>query len=574
MGIRISSIQSRDQVEVKSMPETKTQMINTGDPFPKGVTKPLEDYADFLDKKQAEALRNAQNVRSAMIKNKFADFASEATMRVMEAEGENTFKAGDEAGKQLKKNITKELEKVPAEYRTEYANFGNDSISKFNRTAQGRMITEGRKAGEVAFKKRAEDLTSQAVLAAYDPEEFEISLRELDATTEQHSQLTIGGESPRAKEVMEQQKKAARSTVIMKTVETLSASGDVAKASQIAQTYKKTLSAEDLAKTYKILSDGKVKRDLDTAKSESDTLFERYGTNERAAAADVAKNIQDGRLARDILTNYSARVAADRRYEDRSRKETFGDIQSQIIKTGQFTPEMGAKLSPVDYQRAMSLYVKVSRGELVPRNHRVWNAQLAMYIAEPSKFKTQNFSHLQDQLPNTDVNKLMNLQKQLLESVPEKFTPKGSNHILNKWLRTITAPPGSSKKIQQEAAMRDAFLTAFENARANLGERGTQADIDKQIELDMAQYNIKYKDQRNPLKRFFGIGEPDMQAQPSAAQKGAKNFNSGAPPVAFSTYPSEAVTKVRSYMKTKVGREATDQEVLKALSKLREQGKL
>lgn len=573
MGIRISSVQSRDQVDIKSMPQPDLQTVQMPDPIPKDLGENMRGYADFIEKKEREALRNARNIRNAMVKNKFSDFETAATLKVLDAQGENTFKAGDEAGKELKKNLEKEMQKLPAESRAEYSNFANDSIQRFNKTAQGRMITEGRKAGEESFKKSANDITSRTVLNAYDPNLFEVGLQELDQITEAHSQLTIGDESPRAKELTEIHKREARSTVILKTVETLAASGDTQKANEIAQQYKDTLSAGDLTKAYKLLSDGKKKKDLDSAKALSDSAFGTFGDDEISARKFISESTTDGQLASDALSMYSANAAAKVRSEKRQRKETFGEVQSKILKTGRMSPEDMAKLDPQDLRAAFELQGKVSRGELIPRNNAVWNRMLEMYVDEPSRFARQTFTDLQHQLPNTDMNTLFRLRDKLLEPTAEKFKPASFSYILNKALATVTAKPGSQKRVQEQAALRDIYVTAFNNAQASLGERGTQADMAKAIEEEMALKTQRMSDNRTLWDKIT-FKPVDMQPQPSPAQKGAKKFNTNATPPTLDKYTPSDRKRLQDEFRKRFKREITTVELLRALSKLRDQGNI
>jgi len=572
MGIRINSIQSRDQVDIQNPQMAKTPLLKNDSPIPENLGAPLEKYADFIQKKEAAALKNAQNIRSAMVKNKFADFENQATIKVLEAQGENTFKAGDIAGQELKKNIAKELEKVPVQYRTEYANFAQDSIQRFNKTSQGRMISEGRKAGEEAFKRRSEDVTGRAVLNAYDKQAFEVDLQDLDSTVEQHTQLTMGSESPRAKELMGIHKKEARSTAIIKTIETLTASGDVAKATEIAQDYKDSLTANDLTKAYKFLDDGKKKRDLDTAKTVADDIYATYGDDEVAAFDAISKSTSDGQLARDIQTNYTARAAAQRRGDNEKRKQTFGDVQSQIIKTGQFTTEMRMSLDPRDAKAAQELYVRVSRGELIPRNNAVWNRMQRMFVDEPTKFSQQTFTDIQYQLPNTDINSLRRMQSTLLDPIADKFKPSGSSYILQKYLRQITAKPGTSRYIQEEAAIREMYTNNFLNAKANLGDRGSQEELDRAIDEGMAASTVKTRDSRNIIQRIWSDPKPvDMKPVPTPTEKGKKKFVANPAVPEYNQYYPEDVQKVRDYLKKqKKGIAPTDPELIGVLSSLRD----
>lgn len=575
MGIRISSIQSRDQVDIKDPPVSNVNSIKMRNPIPEGIEKPLEGYADFIDKKEQKALRDSQNIRSAMIKNKFADFQNEATMKVMEAEGENTYKAGDIAGKELRDRMNKELEKVPAQYRTEYSNFANDSITGFNKAAQGRMISEGRKAGEKTFTKRADDLTGKIVLAAYDSDERKVLLQELDATTEQYSSLTIGDESPAAKELIETSKRAARSTAIVKTIETLTASGDVSAAKGIAQEYKDTLTSGDLTKAYKYLAEGKKKRDLDTAQVESNKLFDIFGNNEAAASAAVAKMAVDGQLAGDILTRYTARVAGTVRAEERQRKEVLGAAQSKIIGGEILTNEDYAKVDARDAVALRTLQVKVSRGELVERDVPTYNKMLSMYISQPEKFSRQTFTDLQDKLPNTDINTLRRLQEKTLDPLTQNQKIGGFSYILNKYIGTIKAKPGTNRNIEESAAYRDFFTRSYSEAITKLGDRATNAEIANEIEKSMAVYSVKQKDTRNIFQKMWGSPK-EMEDVPSAAVKGAAKFKNDPnkkPPTLKSYSPSD-IQRMQEATKRKRGRTLNQLELLRALDILRERGQI
>lgn len=571
MGIRLNSIQSRDQVDIQNTPTPKTQYLREDSPIPDNLAKTVDKYADFMEKKEAAALRNAQNIRSAMVKNKFADFENQATIKVLEAQGENTYEAGDLAGKELQKNIEKEMGKLPPQYRTEYANFAQDSIQRFNKTAQGRMISEGRKAGEEAFKRRSEDLSGRAVLNAYDKQAFETSLQDLDQTVEQHTQLTVGDESPRARELMNIHKQQARSNVIVKTVETLSASGDVAKATEIAQEYKDSLTADDLTKTYKLLADGKVKRDLDTAKTLSDTALATFGDDETAALDFINKSTTDGRLARDATSTYTARVAAQTRAQERQRRETFGDLQTKVIKTGMISNEDMAKLDSRDAKALRELQVKVSRGELIPRNARVWNEMQRMFVEEPSKFSEQTFSNLQDKLPNTDINTLMRMRTSLLDPTADKFKANNSAYIQSKYLRQIKAKPGTNRYIEESSAIRDLYTTAFLNAKANLGERGTQTEIDNAIEEEMAVKTLRMKDTRGIVDRIM-FRPPNMQPQPAPATKGSLRFNSKISSPLLDDYEKKDQDEAQAMAMRGHGRKMTEPELLNYLSRRADQG--
>lgn len=574
MGIRITSIQSRDQVDIQN-PQAgpKTALIREDNPIPKGLGDTVDKYADFIQKKEAEALRNTRNIRAAMVKNKFADFENQATTKVLDAQGENTFKATDVAGQELKKNIAKELEKFPAQYRTEYANFAQDSIQRFNKTSQGRMISEGRKAGEEAFKRRSEDLTGRTVLNAYDPQEFQTSLLELDQTVEQHSQLTIGDESPRARELINIHKKEARSTALIKTVETLAASGDVTKANQIAQEYKDSFTANDLTKAYKLLEEGKVKRDLDTAKSLADTALSNFGDDEAAGLQWIRQSTQDGRLSRDAGSDYTAMVSAQRRTDLAKRKETFGDMQSKVLGGQRLTTEDYAKLDAGDAVKIRELQVKVSRGETIPRNSAVWNRMQDMFVNEPEKFAQQSFNDIQYQLPNTDMNTLRRMRTSLLDPLAEKFKPQGSNYIRSEFLRQIKAKPGTSRYQEEVAAINDMYTTAFLNGKAALGERGTQAELDSFIREEMAVKSLRLKDNRNVISRIFSDPKPsDMVTVPSPAQKGSKRFNTGARSPILGDFEQKDQDAAQATAVKEHGRRMTETQLINYLSRRADKG--
>lgn len=571
MGMRISSIQAREQVDIKDMPtgpQTKSLEVNLN-PIPKELPQQLDRYADFIAKKEAAALKNAQNVREAMVRNKFADFESEATLKVMEAQGENTYKATDDAGKKLKEKMEKELMKVPAQYRTEYQNFADDSIRNFNKTSQGRMITEGRKAGEEAFKRRGEDLTSKIALNAYDKNEFEVGLQNLDQTVEAHTQLTMGADSPRAQELADVHKKQAKSTAIIKTLEVLTASGDVRKAKEIAQGYEASLTSKDRATAYKLLEEGKKKRDYDTAKAEGDRLWDVLGNDESAAAAAIAKLTTDGQLARDIQANYSARVAIEKRAAEKQRKDTFGDVQSSIIKTGRFTTEDRMKLDPLDVKAAQELYVKVSRGELIPRNNAVYNKMIDMYIYEPSKFSQETFKDIQWQMPGDDIKYLRRLQEKLIDPAADRFKPTSYSYILQEAIKGIRAKKGSAKYEQDLAYLQEAFTEAYNNSIAASGERPDPSELGRKIRENFALATMKMEDQRTLWEKVTFRDKKMAPAQQSPADKAAPRFNSGAEPAALADYPEGLKERIRkSYLKSK-GKNISNENLLKTLVHLK-----
>jgi len=569
MGIRISSIQSREQVGIQNMPTPTPNPVKIGNPIPEGIEKPLLGYADFIQKKEAQALKNAQNIREAQVKNKFADFETAATMKVLDAQGENTYKAGDEAGKELRKNIAKELEKLPVQYRTEYANFGNDSINRFNKTSQGRMISEGRKAGEEAFKKSSENVTSRIVLSAYDSDEFKVSLQELDKLSDQHSTLTMGDESPRAQEMMVIQRNEARSTAIVKTIETLAASGDVQKASEIAQEYKGTLSSGDLTKAYGYLKEGKKKRDLDGAKAEADQAMSIYTSGGEREAQQYLASITDGDKYKLAKSMFDGMVAADLRITDRERKDKVAKVEEIIRKnhaegkSNLLDTETLNTLDSKDAAEVLAYARDVSMGKETQTDSATYNRLYNKWISNPSAFATENLSWYSSKLNRSDRMRLEGLQKLEVEPNTGEMRARDFNYVADEIIKAEVAPTakiGSKKYLDQSAQIREATLTAFNNAINKLGPRAGKQEVYNEMKKELSTSTLERKDARNLWDRFLGRPK-EMEVVPSRTQRNEGTRNRAESRVKVEDFSPELVKEITRRTTEKLGRAPTKAEL-------------
>jgi len=570
MGIRISSIQSRDQVDIQN-PQAgpKTPLIRNDSPILENLGAPLEKYADFIQKKEASALKNAQNIRSAMVRNKFADFENQATTKVLDAQGENTFTATDSAGKELKKNLEKELSQFPPQYRTEYANFAQDSIQRFNKTSQGRMISEGRKAGEEAFKRRSEDLTGQVVLNAYDRDAMQTYLLDLDKTVEQHSELTIGSESPRAKELIDIHKKEAKSTAIVKTIETLAASGDVAKAGEIALEYNDSLTAGDLTKAYGYLKEGKKKRDLDGAKSEADQAMSIYTTGGERAAQQYLASITDGDKYKLAKGMFDGMVAADLRITDRERKDKVAKVEEIIRKnhaegkSNLLDTETLNTLDSKDAAEVLAYARDVSMGKETQTDSATYNRLYNKWISNPSAFATENLSWYSSKLNRSDRMRLEGLQKLEVEPNTGEMRARDFNYVADEIIKAEVAPTakiGSKKYLDQSAQIREATLTAFNNAINKLGPRAGKQEVYNEMKKELSTSTLERKDARNLWDRFLGRPK-EMEVVPSRTQRNEGTRNRAESRVKVEDFSPELVKEITRRTTEKLGRAPTKAEL-------------
>lgn len=581
MGLRLP-IQNRDQVDVQTQqPVFSQQSIVT--PVKSDLGAPLDKYADVLEKRNIAANKRAYQFLQAKFKNDVDDNVDKATQTVVSAQGENSFIAGDKAGKDLKQNLDKALLTIPEEHRTNFAVFADEGVRRFNKTSQGHQYGEQKKILAETFKQRANYLTDQAALNAYDPQSFDKNLQDLDSITEQYTRNTMGGDpdlkvepSPMVRQAIDIQKQEAKSAAIFKAVSTLVSSDDTSTASQLAERYKSFLTGGDTKKVYDALRKGRVNDKANTAKQLFD---EAVNLGDNKAGADYIRNAdvsKDGEVYKQAIGMYQNHLNFNEQQRKELKAQTKADAMDKLRKNGgQLTDGILKSVDPEDKSDLIEYAQKVTRGETIPRNDAVYNNLYDMYLNRPEAFGKLNLQAYRHQMPLQDVDRMEGLQKEIRDPSTTKVTQAAVNDITSNIIRDKVATTFGYKTDgykKQSAAIRAMGMEVLETVKASLPERASTDEVRKAFLKEMTTRTAKLENKTGWWDGLWGAPENMQPVQEPNVLKDSK-YDVNATHE-YDQYDPADVEAYRQEFVNRFSRTPKDAELLKTLRTAKQLGYL
>ena len=584
MGFRApEGIQTRETVSVQ---ETRLPADRSASSIPQ-ISTSIYDSASKSISAMSEEAQKAKKTSENYILTKFKNdsdiAADEATNEVFSARGQNSFTAGENAGKKLQRNMDKLLATVPEELRDRANLYANVAINDHNKKSQAYMLKQGREVMDGIYKTRAALLTDQAALAAYDEKTFNTKLKQIDYTTNEYVRQLRGGDpsigAPVSAEVeleIKAQQLEAKSTAVYKTIEALVSQSDVKTAEYYAKTYEGITTSSDRVRINALLKKGRDNAVDDAALGIMNQAL-KMGHNE-VGAKRLIQDLSGGnaKLYKSAVNLYDNARSTALKQENENRDRALSRSYEEIRKGGIVDMK---KIDPRDRAKVEEFMRRNSTGDYNSRNPEVHAYLYDMMRTNPTRFSDPTLTNINAYsygLAKSDVDFFNKAQQSMQDPTVNKFKINDVNDIVNDFINTDIRAKYSPTKSKEkyyagQAEYRQLAMEVLDEVKASMGERASLADVRKKFSQEFEIRTRPLTDKRS-WWQFWK--DPEIVAEPREnviLKAGEANVQGGS---LLDKYPANEVETTRIKFLNSMGYAPSEEELIQSIEGVRALRKL